>query len=903
MKNDNQNGWVLIPTILLGLAITIILAILFSFIASASTSIYGRAYRSMAQQAALSGVNYASSCFGVSSSRTALLTPNTNCSGQIIDDASLYIDDTPQYRSTFSASAPDQQNGLSTITVTGRVELLFNGIPVKTYEYISKTATGGVAYTRQVGVGGLSVCVIGANSALYCGGITNMSEDSVEFTVSLQLVPGISNVTSISTSKLYNNCAIANGGKLYCWGLNDNGQLGTGDTTPSPTPIEVSGIGAVTSVAASSTHTCAIVAGGELYCWGSNSLGQLGIGNTDEQHTPHHVSTISNVVNVSVSIDNTCATTADGKLYCWGSNYAGQLGTGAPTGNWAYQATPQHVTTLNDNVTNVSTGGMGLSQIYNSTCATTAGGELYCWGGNAKGQLGIGNNTNQSIPQLVSLPSSVTQVVAGTHTCAITVDSNLYCWGQNTHGTIDTGGMLGIGSAPDQNTPQHVDSLQDVVTVASSYDTTCAATANGSAYCWGANVFNLPDWFETIPIEDAIGYVLGEKTDPSYTIAYDTPQPVGQAQVDGGISEITSGDGHTCITTADSNAYCWGDNIKYQLGTTTPSEAFPNAQKVLNINNITSMSAGGDTSCATTTEGNLYCWGDDQYDIFKIGDPGDPSAKQQVTALSDVTQVTTSLTHACAITVVGDLYCWGDTASGQLGIGNHYTDVGSVPPNQVTDLSNVVSVSAGYNHTCAITANGNLYCWGDNTYGQLGTGDNTNQSTPTLVTEISNVVSVSTGNSTTCATTAGNDAYCWGDNSHGQLGNGDTTSQNTPYLLGSGIVLSVSTSGDHTCAIITAVVSIDNNSLVCWGNNEYGQLGTGSAGGYESEPSLLSGISNVTAVTTGVDYTCATTTGSKVYCWGANLSGQLGVGYYSEIEPSPQLVPGPWKPSLPRIIY
>ena len=242
--------------------------------------------------------------------------------------------------------------------------------------------------------------------------------------------------------------------------------------------------------------------------------------------------------------------------------------------------------------------------------------------------------------------------------------------------------------------------------------------------------------------------------------------------------------------------------------------------------------------------------------------------------------------HSCAIKHDNTLWCWGRNDEGQVGTGSINDDqhwlygLTGVSPTQVVSIDNVISVSLGNYHTCAIKNDNTLWCWGSNDYGQLGDGTQNDKYTPTQVntaTGLDTVSSVSLGAFHTCATKTDNTLWCWGMNTYGQLGDGtqgNENNRNTPtQVSGIGTVSSISLGAYHTCAIKT------DNTVYCWGRNNYGQLGDGTQGNENNRntPTQVSGLGTVSSVSSGSDYTCAVKSDNTVYCWGNNDYGQLGV--------------------------
>ena len=229
-------------------------------------------------------------------------------------------------------------------------------------------------------------------------------------------------------------CARRNDGTVWCWGQNEQGQLGLNDTARRLEPAQVAPeifAGDATQVAAGGAHACALKADSTLWCWGHNQFGQLGTADTRPHRIPTRVSGFGNdVAIVFAGADHTCAVKTDASLWCWGQNQYGQLGLG----DTRSRSAPARVdfTDLGTGVTVVSGGAP-------HACAVKTDGSLWCWGGNQFGQLGRGDRQQSADPVQVRLPSGVTiaQVYAGgTHTCARSVQNALYCWGANEYGQL-----------------------------------------------------------------------------------------------------------------------------------------------------------------------------------------------------------------------------------------------------------------------------------------------------------------------------------------------------------------------------------------------------------------------------------------------------------------------------------
>lgn len=288
------------------------------------------------------------------------------------------------------------------------------------------------------------------------------------------------------------------------------------------------------------------------------------------------------------------------------------------------------------------------------------------------------------------------------------------------------------------------------------------------------------------------------------------------------------------------------------------------------------VSAGGDQACAVLTDGSLRCWGANGSGQLGQPVPGGPLSRLVAGMASGVTGVAVGASHACAIRD-GTVFCWGADDLGQLGDGDA---VSSGPTPVSTGLAGATQLVAGSDHTCALVAGG-VRCWGANNLGQLGIGTSGPGARATAppaagIAGLSGVTQLAAGGDTTCALAAGT-VRCWGANGSGQAGSGDVISpQASP--VGVSLPAAATTLGvgaAHTCAGVTG------HGLLCWGANEAGQLGTGTASATPATAAVAAvRIDNGTGallVAGGAGFTCGAKDATELICNGRNDQGQSGV--------------------------
>lgn len=258
----------------------------------------------------------------------------------------------------------------------------------------------------------------------------------------------------------------------YAWGNNADGQLGTGTAGASvASPVQISPSSS-TGVRAGARHSCWYYPS-QLQCWGRNDDGQLGLGTAGaDVATPTSVTGVGLGSNgLGLGAAHTCFINSSRQLFCWGANGAGQLGVGS---TMTPISSPMREASMGTSWAGVDAGGA-------HTCARTTAGALYCWGSDSLGQLGLGSGNDSDVPVQVGTSTGWTAVSAGVaHTCGIR-SGQLHCWGDNSSG------QLGDGTTMQREAPVRIGMDSDWVEVSAGQSHTCGIRTGGGVYCWGSN--------------------------------------------------------------------------------------------------------------------------------------------------------------------------------------------------------------------------------------------------------------------------------------------------------------------------------------------------------------------------------------------------------------------------------
>jgi cysteine-rich repeat protein len=377
----------------------------------------------------------------------------------------------------------------------------------------------------------------------------------------------------------------------------------------------------------------------------------------------------------------------------------------------------------------------------------------------------------------VITPGATAIATGGHHTCAVTLDGEVRCWGANTLGQLGKPGIVqDIGDNEAPNTVEPVVLGGTAIGIAAGFVHTCALIEGGDVQCWG------------LGSSGQLGYgntnTIGNDEDPS---------AAGFVSFPGAAAQIAAGTEHTCILLVGGAVRCWGSGSvgKLGLGNTNfigDNEA-PSVVMPINLGGAAvQIAVGAVHTCALRDDGNVFCWGSNAAgqlgygNTTIIGDNETPLAAGPVSIGAPATSIAAGWEHTCVVTDQATVKCWGNGANGRLGYGNTNSIGDNELPSSVAavnlDGDLAVSVSIGLTHSCAMIDGGGVRCWGAGDLGQLGLsstvtiGDNEQ---PSLVQQINigyPVLQVDTFYSHTCVIMDINAVRCWGRNVDGQLGYG-----------------------------------------------------------------------------------------------------------------------------------
>lgn len=335
------------------------------------------------------------------------------------------------------------------------------------------------------------------------------------------------------------------------------------------------------------------------------------------------------------------------------------------------------------------------------------------------------------------------------------------------------------------------------------------------------------------------------------------------------VAEVSTGSDYVCARTLDGSVFCWGWNLNLYGRTGSAAERSALALPVQGLAGVTSLSARNTFTCVVLTDGTYWCFGDNQVGMLGKGRALFSSTTPMVIAGLTVAggSVSVSYLFGCAWAKGGHVVtCWGSGPVETLAQGTGLAprvDLNTDP----TDAIQSVSVNGGAVYI--LLASGKVQAWGNDGLVVTSLTDGKNVS---FVAGLIDVVDISAGESHSCAVIRDGTIKCWGSNSWGELGDGTMTDSMTPVsTIGVADAIAVSAGDNHTCAVRAT------NSVVCWGSNVSGELGS-PAPNMQPLPAPVIGLTDVESLSAGFDNTCAVKKDHSLWCWGYNAHGELGFG-------------------------
>ncbi|MCB9091331.1 MAG: putative Ig domain-containing protein [Halobacteriovoraceae bacterium] len=542
-------------------------------------------------------------------------------------------------------------------------------------------------------------------------------------------------------------CAIHATKKVFCWGADLYGGLGNGagTSTPFKYPIEIDMSGTAdpnsfrilaTGNTIENNH-CAINSNGKAYCWGENNNYQMGCPTcTTAEPAPKEVSfthlVIANdVLHITRSTYSMCLIHSNTNQYCAGLNIFGKFGDGLYAGEKRMQEIDMSAHAETNDFSELS----GLADTSGSPKARVSAihtsGKLFIWGSN-----GANINVSGQASYTAAMPTP-TQLVdmsgfaltndfiktsnSHSHVCAIHSSGRMFCWGQGTLG------QLGDGLSANSETPVEIDmsahaEINDFIDVATSGSTTCGVHSGGKIFCWGTENYG------------QLGQGGATSETSATPVEIDMTVPVESND----FIKVIAGYNINCGIHSGGKLFCWGRGYNYQLGngsTATqgsPVEVDPSGLAL--TNDFIAASSNGYTTCGIHSGGKLLCWGRGSFG--KVGDGATSAntapAEVDMSAHADTNNfiaVSVGEDHTCGINVSNKVYCWGSNSNGQLGDNSliDRTTPVEIDMSHVAESNDFLKIALYKDSTCAINNGGGgddkIFCTGSNVYGELGITD------------------------------------------------------------------------------------------------------------------------------------------------------------------------------------
>ena len=765
--------------------------------------------------------------------------------------------------------------------------------------------------------------------------------------IQVEVVPETENEITISPNVITNGShtiSLRTDGKVFTWGDNTYGQLGNGTVKTSDEPVEVTFPEGtiITQIAAGENHNVALDSNGNVWTWGRNNNYQ--IGNTRaNQYTPYKVSNLPKVIKISAGNNNTMVITENNELYAWGLNAYGDLGLGTYTN----KVLPKKVKGIHD-IIDISGGkshyialnragevfvtgsnlygqlGIGDNEIGKinefqkveikdkigtidagdiSNIATTVDGYVYTWGGNTYSTLGTGDKENKNVPTKLKDVKNIRQASTGkTHTILRDGNNNVYVTGTNSNG------QLGLGTTENKTTFEQNTLINNVIRVSAGDTYTAFLKEDGSV--WACGDYNHGDKEKKSRTKSEEPILVGSDTSSLDTmeiviVKSEVQSILANAKFKFNLIYIEQNDKSDFEYTSYNNDIAKidedGNMLGIREGTTwvkvkdkkTGKESVAIIRVVdnnieYNTHVAPNTVSGKNFALGLKEDGTIWTWG---YDASGLADSNVPVSTN---VISTYNSISAGKNFALATRKDGTAWAIGSNNYGQLGIGSYESKAKLV---QIEGLTDITSISAGETHSIALDSYGNVYGWGSNANGELSSkyiGKDTSK--PVVISmPRDTIIQISAGKGESAFVTTNGQVYGMGKILNGYIPgvtNAVKVEVGTNYLL---ILRADGTIYKYQDGQLTQVsniknaidISVQNNvnmyqsvdeKVYTWGENINGQLGLNSTEEVSNPTQVLENGTNVFRIGAGYNNTFIISNTGFIYSAGDNKRGELGNG-------------------------